>query len=156
MAALFNLGQLYATDDFEGRDYKEAFKYYEMAYKKGDTEAALTLASMKLFANYNMVDMEGALPYLEVAYKAKEKNSDLYFAYYYQQHKKDEKKAFENCQKAYELFQENPYVWYRLGRCYYFGNGVERDVERAYDFLSQAANKDFKDAKEFIEEYFHK
>ena len=129
MAALFNLGQLYATDDFEGRDYKEAFKYYEMAYKKGDTEAALTLASMKLFANYNMVDMEGALPYLEVAYKAKEKNSDLYFAYYYQQHKIDEKKAFEMLKDSKSEHQLKYLV---LGNLYYSGKYLSMDYKKAF------------------------
>ena len=63
-------------------------------------------------------------------------------------------KAFENYNKSYEFFKENPYIWYRLGRCYYFGNGVERDINRAFDFMSQAAQDDFDEAKDFIETYF--
>ena len=67
---------------------------------------------------------------------------------------RDYKKAFENYQKSYEIFQENPYIWYRLGRCYYFGYGVERDVNRAYDFISQAKADNFPEAIDFYEEYF--
>lgn len=187
--ALYNLALLYETDEFDGRNYKESMKYYDLAYKAGDIEAALNIAIMKMMANYNMEDEKGAFSYLEPAYKGKVKDSEVYFAYYYQHYKDDEKeaynlikdsnsennlrylvlgnlyysgkhlsmdykKAFENYQKAYEIFPENPYAWYRLGRCYYFGHGVERDINRAYDFMSLAAEKDFNEAKEFIRKHF--
>ena len=65
-------------------------------------------------------------------------------------------KAFMHYQKAYEVDKEDPYIWFRLGRCYYFGHGVERDTNRAYDFISLAKNKDFSDAVQFYDEYFKK
>ena len=62
-----SLEELNETDDFEGKDYKESIKYYELAYKAGDLDAALSVASMKMMNNYHMIDMDGAYPYLKAA-----------------------------------------------------------------------------------------
>jgi len=69
---------------------------------------------------------------------------------------RDYKEAFKNYQKAYEINDTDPYIWFRLGRCYYFGHGVEKDEKKAYEFINLARNDGFNDAKNFYEEYMAK
>ena len=57
-------------------------------------------------------------------------------------------------QKAYNKDKDDPYIWFRLGKCYYFGHGVERDKNRAYDFIKMSIEKGFTDAQNFYNEYF--
>ena len=75
---------------------------------------------------------------------------------YYNGHlyERNYQEAFKHYSKSYELFSDNGYIEFRLGRCYYFGHGVEMDSNKAYVFLTSAKNKDFSDAKEFLNEHF--
>ena len=65
---------------------------------------------------------------------------------------KDEAKAFELLSKAAEL--NYPEAQYYLGRCYYFGQGVTQDKNKAYELLVLAKDLSSCLAENFIKEFY--
>lgn len=78
---------------------------------------------------------------------------DLFYNGYYVP--KDYDEAFKQYSLANEI-ADNAAVQHRLGRCYYFGHGVNEDKKKAYDYIYQAIQDDYEPAKEFYEEFLKK
>lgn len=151
--AALQLGEMHFFSLYKMVNEEKSFKYYKIAYDNKVLDAEVYLAHWYEFYKKD----------LKKAYELiKDSKSESHIKYgtlgniYYNGNVIgiDYKKAFEYYQKSYEIFPENDYIWFRLGRCYYFGHGVERDVDRAYDFISLAQKKGNGDAIDFYEEYF--
>lgn len=147
------IAELYMFRNYGFNDEKKAESYIIKAYNDKVEGSAPIMAyfyehekhdEKKAYEVIKDYEGENALKYIVLG--------NLYYSGKFLN--KDYTAAFKNFQKSYELNQEDPYIWFRLGRCYYFGHGVERDVNRAYDFISLAKNEDFSDAVRFYDEYF--
>lgn len=149
-----NIAEIYIYNNYGFNDIKSAEPYLLKAYEEKVEGADVLLAYMyerkkdekKAYEIIKDVEEDSVLKDCVLG--------NLYYSGKFL--RADYNKAFMHYQKAYEVDKEDPYIWFRLGRCYYFGHGVERDTNRAYDFISLAKNKDFIDAIQFYDEYFNK
>ena len=68
--------------------------------------------------------------------------------------KKDEYEAFRLYDDVSKYTSNCPAADERVARCYYFGTGVEKDIEKAQAYWQGAAENGDEDAKKALKEYF--
>ncbi|MCR5207763.1 MAG: sel1 repeat family protein [Eubacterium sp.] len=156
--AMLNLGSLFYTGRIGEQSYAEAVKYYKMAVEYGNMIASENLGYCYYYGRDVEIDYKTAYHYfikpalsgrLESLYKI----GDMYAKGLYVE--KDENFAFSLYEKAYQGIDEFCDVvgdiCLRMGNCFYYGTGCERDVEAALFFYqrselyyySQLKNGDF-------------
>ena len=156
--AMLNLGSLYYTGRIGEQNYAEAVKYYKMAAGYGSLIALENLGYCYYYGRDVAVNYETAYHYfikpalagrLESLYKI----GDMYAKGLYVE--QDENIAFTLYEKAYQGIDDDCEVvgdiCLRMGNCFYYGTGCERDLETALFFYqrselyyySQLKNGDF-------------
>jgi TPR repeat protein len=68
----------------------------------------------------------------------------------------DFKKAFNLFNRAYKNSPSSTSVMFRLGRCYFFGQGVNEDKVLAKELMYKSKSGQYKDAEKFWKEWIEK
>lgn len=143
--AMLDLGSLYYTGRIGEQSYTEAVKYYKMAYERGNLIAAENLGYCYYYGRGVDVDYKAAYHYfikpalagrLESMYKI----GDMYAKGLYVE--KDENAAFMLYDKAYQEIDDDCDVvgdiCLRMGNCFYYATGCERDLQTALFFYQRS------------------
>ena len=120
-------------------DYEKAEECYVKAAEAGNTWALYNLGNMFL---YQAEDNDKAEEWLLKASDAgivgaRARLGDLY-AGHFGSDKRDEGKAIEWYTAAMESDPPDPYGVVQLGQMYYYGYGVEKDYEKAFELYSRS------------------
>lgn len=149
--ALNDLGALYSEGIYVVKDTKKAFDYYVKSAENGCTEACCNLGYFYLYGRNGETDYEKAFKYFSkgaivgndanCCYKLGdmymygdyvEKNPNIAFNFYLRAFKTFEK---HGCTYETEFLSD---IYYRIGKCLYYGNGVDEDKSLACEYLSDA------------------
>lgn len=152
--ALNALGELYAEGEFVEKDMQKAFDCYIRSAEKGYDEAYCNLGYFYLYGINCDIDYKKAYEYFSrgatIGYNDSYINclyelGDMYMHGSYVD--ENPNVAFNYYTTALRKAKDNgfsyflPDIEYRIGKCYYGGNGVERDKELACGFLKAALDK---------------
>lgn len=145
----FALGVLYdfALPEAQ-RDEEKAFQYYCEAVYSDIKAAYLNLASIYLREKSPHYDFKKGWDYLLFAAQ----NGDIIalrrvgLSYYFgnKEVKTDYKLAFTNLEKA--AGGKDAEAWNYLGECYFYGRGIEKNREKAYECYLEASKLGYQDA----------
>lgn len=149
--ALNNLGALHSEGRFVHKDTQKAFDYYVNSAENGCMEACCNLGYFYLYGRNGEVDYKKAFEYFSKGailgndancfYKLGdmymygsyvEKNPDIAFNYYVRA-----AKTLEEYGSTYVDELESD-INYRIGKCLYYGNGIEEDKLLASQYLENA------------------
>ena len=146
--SLNNLGALYAEGRFVKKDTQKALELYLIAAQNGSAEACCNLGYFYFYGKNGEVDYGKAFEYFSrgatlgndanCLYKL----GDMYMFGIFVD--KNPKIAVDFYIKAFEEYECNYIceflsdIEYRLGKCYYEGNGVETDWYLANEYLNRA------------------
>lgn len=146
--ALNNLGALYSEGRFVEKDTDKAMDYYTKSAEAGCSEACCNLGYFYLYGRNDEVDYKKAYEYFSrgamlgndanCLYKLGdmymhgdyvEKNPDIAYKFY-----------IKSLDKYRNIYADDilPDIRYRIGKCLFEGNGVEKDVESARNYLGRA------------------
>ena len=143
--AMLNLGSLYYTGRMGEQNYAEAVKYYKMAHEHGNLIASENLGYCYYYGRDVEVDYKAAYHYFIVPALAGRcesmyKIGDMYANGLYVEENKDV--AFMMYDKAYQSIDDDCDVvgdiCLRMGNCFYYGNGCEKDIQTALFFYQRA------------------
>ena len=156
--AMLNLGVIYYRGDIVERNYLKAIELYEMASKSDEDDIASIALSNLGYCHYYGRDipvnyeiaynyyLKGAIKYNNV--DCYFKLGDMYRYGYYV--KKDEEFAFDFYNLAYEnCYADNesyPDILIRMGECYLDGVCVQKDANKALQYLTKAEGLMFEKA----------
>lgn len=149
--ALNNLGALYSEGRFVEKDTQKATDYYIESAELGCTEACCNLGYFYLYGRNEEVDYKKAFEYFSRgATLGNDANcfyklGDMYMYGSYVE--KNPNIAYSYYLKALEILDEHGCTYedefesdicYRIGKCLYEGNGVEKDKLGALNYLEPA------------------
>ena len=145
--AYLDLGTFYYNGVFVEQDYKKAFELYKVAADAGVLRAICNCGYCFYYGRHQEKDYvkafeyfnKGALLFDDV--NCLYKIGDMYLNGYATD--KNENYAFIMYQRALDQIGENDMycqadVYFRLGKCYLYGIGTEKDAEQANRFLAIA------------------
>jgi len=152
-----NLGIIYFNGYKEyPQDYKKAFEYFDIAAKKGSEFAKAHLAECYFFGYGVTKDLKKGYQILKNS-----SSNDFYMLFmkgvmYYEGFfvEKNYNEAFKWFNASYLEDDQINDVLYYLGRCYYFGQGVTQDKNKAYELLVLAKDLSSGLAENFIKEFY--
>ena len=143
--AMLDLGSLYYTGRIGEQNYTEAVRFYKMSDSYGNLIASENLGYCYYYGRDVEVDYKTAYHYfikpalagrLESLYKI----GDMYAKGLYVE--QDERMAFTLYEKAYQGIDEDCDVvgdiCLRMGNCFYYGTGCERDAQTALFFYQRS------------------
>ena len=131
--------------DFETKiiqSYEEAFKYFKKASEMGYSKASYVIAYLYYYG-------KGVIQNQEVA--------NMYYKKAFDQNKTSLAKDSNNLdinelkQKAND---EDPEAMYLLGKCYYDGDGLEQDDQKAFRLFKKASDKGYYKASDQLGEMY--
>ena len=123
----------------KGRKWNEVYVLLEKAYSAGNPKAAYAIANWHLHGRYLKKDYKKAVEYLKFACEHHLPDAFFDLAICYESGKgiaKNKKQAFLNYVSAAALGDEAAVQ--EVGRCYYHGIGVRKNLEIADRWLSAA------------------
>ncbi len=148
-AAACNLGSLYYTGRIGEQNFKKAVELYTVAANGGDRQAAENLGYCYYYGREVEIDYEKAFHYFALGafdghlvslYKIGDMYRNGYFV------SKNEKEAFYIYTRCMETMSETALhlcgaeIHMRIGDCYYYGIGTEKDLETAIASYQKAEN----------------
>lgn len=149
-----DLSRIYMDPNSNMQNTQKSFEYAKKAY-----EAGLGAGRGLMAIYYILIDKEYKKAY-DLLKDSKrntrlelEAYAELFYNGYYVQENYDI--AFQSYLKASKIKMTKS-LQFALGRCYYFGHGVEQDKEKAHDLIYLSAKKGYKPAINFINEFFKK
>lgn len=150
--ATFKLGMIYREKEKNVYDIDKAIDYLKQAADKGDKDALGFLADTYI---YYKKEYKKAYDLLVAAdkdnYAICASYADLFYNGYYVPRDYDE--AFKWYMKSFELAKTNS-IYHRLGRCYFFGHGVNQDKAKAKEYMYISIQEDYESAIDFYNEFF--
>ena len=148
----FEIGMIYRESKNSVHNYDKALDYLTQAANKGHKEALGFLADIYI---YDKKDFKKAYDLIiksdKDSYSICGSYGDLFYNGYYVPRDYDE--AFKWYMKSFELGKTNS-IYHRLGRCYYFGHGVNHDNDKAKEYMYISVQEDYEPAKRFYDEFF--
>ncbi len=165
--AQYHCGLVCLKRDRPQRTERKAMEWFEKAAKSGHSKAKLQLGKIHLQGNIVPIDYDAAYSlfmeakedpdthdlaecYLAVlkiertvlsSYQTNRKNNNMHDAF----------ADLEDCLLLYFDTEKgsypSPHFYYRLARCYYWANGVNRDVKKAIELYRFAAERGYPKAK---------
>jgi TPR repeat protein len=150
--AQYNLGVMYYYGAGVKQDYQKAFEWYSKAAEQGDIYApyAYALAGMYYDGKGVKQDLSKAFEWYEKA--AKHGYGAQALISCYDKNMKAPQEHFNKCLSLAE--QGNAQAQYAVGALYVQELGVEKDLQKAYEWISKAAAQDskYEGHKKYIEE----
>lgn len=150
--AYFPLGEIYK---FGGHgvveNQKKAAEYYLKAYDYCDEDDKLEVENSLGFCYFCLEDEENALRWARRYAKCGESQAVSAFGAMLYDYKRYEE-AFDVLTRAAELGDD--YALFNLGECYFYGNGVTEDKQKAKELWMKAADEGVEDAENALKEYF--
>lgn len=144
--AALNLGTIYYCGVYLPQDFRRAVELYEIAAQGGEVEAICNLGYCWYYGRHYELDFKRAYEYFSLGALLYDhsnclyKLGDMYRSGLYVE--KNEKYAFRLYERAYEQidYEDNRIadIELRLGSSYFYGCGVEADIDVAYDYLCSA------------------
>lgn len=144
--AALNLGTLYYVGTYLKRDYKKAAELYEAAAKAGELRAICNLGYCYYYGRHCKADFKKAYEYfLKGALLHNDSNclyklGDMYFNGDIGE--KNGRYAYLLYRRSYDAADEYEFcmadIKYRLGKCLFYGIGTEKDIEEAFEYISDA------------------
>lgn len=145
--AACNLGAIYYSGLIVEHDYKKAMEYYKIASDHGCVQALVNLGYCYYYGRVNEVDYENAYKCFNKAALLGNANAlfkigDMYLNGYYVE--KDASIAFTLYTRATKEAEDDLYndftgdTEWRIGKCYLYGLGVEKDFDEAMNHLCNA------------------
>ena len=132
------LANIYENGDGVAVDKVEAVKWYTQAAEQGNTEAQIRLGRMLYEGNDIKTDKSTAQKWLKKAAEQGHVDAQIYFGIIcYNDH--DYPEAVKWIEQAAN--KGNVYGQYYLGRCFFYGDGVVKDVNKALLLFTAAAPK---------------
>lgn len=148
----FEIGMIYRESKNSVHNSDKALDYLTQAANKGHKEALGFLADIYI---YYKKDYKKAYDLIiksdKDSYSICGSYGDLFYNGYYVPRDYDE--AFKWYMKSFELGKTNS-IYHRLGRCYYFGHGVNQDKDKAKEYMYISVQEDYEPAKRFYDEFF--
>ena len=148
-----NAGRIYNNSKEAFYDPDKALTYLNKSLEQEDCEETKGYIADILI--WHKKDYKKAYEILngcekEVSVTCEEYGDLLYNGFYIP---RNYKMAFEYYKKSYDLEQISSNC-FKLGRCYFFGHGVEEDKVKAKSLIKLAVQDGYESAKKFYEEYF--
>ena len=152
------LGYMYLYGDNTAKveqDYKQAFKYYEMAANQNDNVAVNNLGSLYYSGIGTPRDIIKATQMFSKAAELGNTEAMVNLAFIYISEQGD----FYRPQEAIELFKrasatKNPTADFMLGYAYYKGFVVEKNNLQAFELIKRAANAGYDEAMYVLSEMY--
>ena len=147
-----DLGLIYRNKKNTVYNIDKAIDYLKQAADKGNNEALGFLADAYI---HNKKDYKKAYDLLVGANKDSYSICAAYADLLYNGHyvPRDYDEAFKWYMKSFELGKTNS-IYHRLGRCYFFGHGVNQDKAKAKEYIYLSIQEDYEPAKRFYDEFF--
>lgn len=156
--AMIDLGNIYYNQE----KYEEAIEWFRRSFVKGYDLGGYNLAMCYYHGNGVKKDYKTAIRLLEEVYDLKDSASGLSAnclgnIYCFRKNNmipffKDYKIAVEWYKKGIERGYNRAY--YNLAKCYYNGNGVEKDKNKAYELYRKAAELGIEEARSIINNWY--
>lgn len=151
--AACTLGKLYADQEQKEFSPGRAISYFKQAIEKENDMAMYYLGKIYLEGNITAQDNEKGIELLKKA-------ADTYHNQYAQYWLGKVYIDMDNPELAFQYWslsaeQGNDLAIWRVGRCYLYGIGVERDVDKGLQILKQAAEEGNEYARREIENYYN-
>ena len=137
---LYHVGVYYGTGDVVSQDYKISKDYFELADQRGSFDATFRLGVYHMFGFGVKKDIHKALAYFERAAANGHADAAAWAGQIYERGtdgvRVDHQKAFHLYMIAAEQDNEEA-IWYVI-QGYLLGQGVGKDIERAYEWFQKA------------------
>lgn len=156
--AALNLGTFYFAGRFVKQDYQKAYELYKKAADAGILDAIYYCGYFFYYGFHQEIDYEKAYEYFSLGAMLYNdtrclcKLGDMYLNGYHKA--KNKRYAFILYQNALRCIQEKktqaaylPDVQFRIGKCYLYGVGTYKDIEKAHELLSLALVNFYKKRK---------
>lgn len=146
--AYLNLGAMYYTGEYVEQDYGKAVELYERAAELGETQALCNLGYCYYYGRHTETNYEKAfMCFIQAALfdnncNAFYKLGDMYMNGDYVA--KNASLAYALYERAFDSLEANDPnllqadVYMRLGECYLYGKGCEKDAVDALRYLTQS------------------
>ena len=149
----YRIGKMHYYGQGTEKDYEQAFEYLKSAADSNNVYAAYNLGNMYYNGEGMEIDKKQAFQYYQKAIDKAKKGKENPYAYYkvasmYEQGEvaaKNEAKAHEYYGYAYGIFKSfekdtpDSNTEYKLGKMLLDGKGVEKDLEKAEQYLEMSA-----------------
>lgn len=139
----------YYGDDDLSQDYKKSFKWFRVASEKGLPKAQTQLARLYLYGRGVDQSDKDAIYWLEKSSRQGDRIGQFLLGreYDYGNSHLDENKhlaVYWYKKSAIQGLKESQYA---IGRLYFVGEGVKKDVQKAYDWFIKSAEQGDSDAQ---------
>lgn len=156
--AQFFVGKSFEKGFGVEKDVKKAFDWYIAAESNGNMEACFSVGQLLADGMGIPIDEVAACDWFEKAADAGHSNAQLRLAFHlFWGHgiKKDVEKAhYWGKRGLSDLQNQDPSFLYSAGQCYYYGIGVDKNLELAYNYFRTSANNSFPPAWQKLGEIF--
>ena len=148
--AAYALGFIYSNKDYQYHDVNKALDYFTKALNGGINAAIAYICDIYIWdkKEYKKVFEIATSEKYDPEYVA-EALGDLYYNGYYVP--VDYDKAY-SCYTILENISSS--IQYKIGRCYFFGHGVEMDKAKGHELIYLSAKANYKPALKFLNEFF--
>ncbi len=151
------IGKMIWDDAFGTENEKECEKWFILASSWGDGAASENLAAFYESKTLGEPNYEKSIYYHKLAINQGNTDSyeDLAFAYTFKAAGEEGELQAQDYKTAFDLFSYSYSIgmkkWgsYNLGRAFFFGNGVEKDVVKAKHYFIEAASLGLEEANYF-------
>lgn len=147
--AALNLGTFYYTGRVVAQNYQKAYELYKVAAGAGVLQAICNCGDSFYYGHHQKIDYAKAYEYFSLGALLYNdagclcKLGDMYLNGYHTA--KNERYAFILYQNALQYSQEKhedamrlPDAQFRVGKCYFYGIGTCKNIEKAHELLSLA------------------
>lgn len=150
--SFYLLAQKYAIGGGTYNDYKEALKWYHEAAKLGHLKSEFQLGRFYFEGLGTKIDYDKAAKWLlepaNNGYNAAQYMLGMIYLNGSNDIKRDNKKAFEWLKQSADDYNINASL--QVGKMYFYGTGVARNVNKAKQYLHFAEEQEIEEAKELL------
>lgn len=144
---------IYFNDDYSCKNEKKAEEIIKEGFKKYPKKLLFSYCNY-LFRNKKYKELLEVIHKYNGEEECAEYLGELY--YYGLELQQDYKKAFSLFKKAYDANPTSESLMYRLGRCYFFGQGVVENKDLAKELIYKSKLAGFEEAETFWNERISK
>ncbi|RGB31016.1 hypothetical protein C1646_764573 [Rhizophagus diaphanus] len=143
--AQFYLGKCYENGNGTGKDDFKAFECYDIAAKNGNKFAQFILGYFYYNGIGTQIDKEKAIVWYEKSAMQNHCDAQLCLGLLYKREEEDLKEALYWIGKAAE--NGNKFAQFNLGYYYEKGEGIQKDINKAFEWYEKSAMKRYSGAQ---------